>query len=104
MSLLLKLKLSFLILCISAIHVLGQSGNITGKITGSNGEGLIGAIAELRLVKDSSLSKAAATDINGAFVLENSKAGMYFIKASFMRCMNFAEIRRARKCSMALTL
>ncbi len=84
MSLLLKLKLSFLILCISAIHVLGQSGNITGKITGSNGEGLIGAIAELRLVKDSSLSKAAATDINGAFVLENSKAGMYFIKASFI--------------------
>ena len=84
MSLLLKLKLSFLILCISAIHVLGQSGNITGKITGSNGEGLSGAIAELRLVKDSSLSKAAATDINGAFVLENSKAGMYFIKASFI--------------------
>ena len=81
---LIKLKLSFIILCISAIHVLAQTGNITGKITGSNGEGLIGAIAELRFVKDSSLSKAAATDINGAFVLENSKAGMYYIKASFI--------------------
>jgi iron complex outermembrane receptor protein len=79
-----KLKFCILILCIVSAKVVGQTGNITGKITGSNGEGLIGAIAELRLVKDSSLSKAAATDVNGAFVFESSKAGNYYIKASFI--------------------
>ncbi|MBK7681729.1 MAG: TonB-dependent receptor [Bacteroidetes bacterium] len=84
MSYLIKLKLIFLILCVSAVQGWAQSGNITGKITGGNGEGLIGAIAELRLVKDSSLSKAAATDVNGGYVLENSKEGIYFIKASFI--------------------
>jgi hypothetical protein len=81
MSYLIKLKLIFLILCVSAVQGWAQSGNITGKITGGNGEGLIGAIAELRLVKDSSLSKAAATDVNGGYVLENSKEGIYFIKS-----------------------
>ena len=79
-----KLHLSLLFLCFSAIHSFGQNRNIIGKIAGNNGEGLIGAIAELRLVKDSTLSKAAAADINGTFVLENIKAGTYYIKASFI--------------------
>jgi iron complex outermembrane recepter protein len=83
------LKLSLLLLCLSAVSVFGQVGNITGKINGSSGEGLIGAIAELRLVKDSSLTKAAATDVNGAFVLENIKAGSYYIKASFIGFNSF---------------
>lgn len=83
-------KLSLLLLCFSAVSVFGQVGNITGKINGSSGEGLIGAIAELRLVKDSSLTKAAATDVNGTFVLENIKAGSYYIKASFIGFNSFS--------------
>lgn len=79
-----KLLLSLLFLYISVNHSYGQNGNVTGKITGINGEILIGAIAELRVAKDSTLSKAAATDINGTFVLENIKAGSYYIKASFI--------------------
>lgn len=79
-----QLFLSLLFLFISVISSFGQNGKITGKITGSNGEGLIGAIAELRIAKDSTLSKAAATDVNGTFVLENIKPGTFYIKASFM--------------------
>lgn len=79
-----KLFLSLLFLCLHNFYSFGQIGNITGKITGTNGDGLIGAIAELRITKDSTLAKAAATDINGDFMLENIKAGTYFIKASYM--------------------
>lgn len=80
----LKWKVSLFLICLSTLSAFGQGGIITGKITGNNGDGLIGAIAELRLVKDSSLTKAAATDINGTFVLENIKTGTYYIKASFI--------------------
>jgi iron complex outermembrane recepter protein len=74
----------FFYFILSAIQCSGQSGNITGKIIDANGKGLIGAIAELRVAKDSTLSKAAAADVNGEFVLENIKPGRYYIKASYI--------------------
>jgi len=62
----------------------GQTSTITGKIAGSNNEALIGAVAELRNTKDSTLQKAAATDINGSFEFESIKAGNYFIRANYL--------------------
>ena len=62
-----------------------QSGaSISGRIVDTNNEPLTGAVAELRNAKDSSLAKASVTDAQGKFMLENVKAGNYFMKASLL--------------------
>jgi len=62
----------------------GQVAKITAKITGKDHEPLTGAIGELRNSKDSLLAKVSVADANGVIVLENIKAGQYFLKASFL--------------------
>src|SRR4051812_33137558 len=76
-------KLAVILLLFSCT-AFGQSGKIVTKITGKDGDALTGSIAELRIVKDSSLVKTAVADAAGAVVLENVKAGSYFLKASFI--------------------
>ncbi len=62
----------------------GQSSTIAGKITDEKNEPLIGAVAELRNVTDSSLAKVNVTDVNGLFSFENVKSGNYFLKTSLV--------------------
>jgi hypothetical protein len=71
------------ILCFFTGLVYGQS-DISGKILNDAREPLPGAVAELRLAKDSSLAKAAVADYNGKYTLEKVKTGSYFIKTSFL--------------------
>jgi len=59
-------------------------GKVSGKITDEKNEPLTGAVAELRNAKDSSLAKASIADAEGKFVVENIKAGNYFLKASLL--------------------
>src|SRR5258706_1639267 len=61
-----------------------SSGTISGKITDGNNEPLTGAIVALRNAKDSSLAKASVADAAGKYVLDNIKAGNYFLKASLL--------------------
>ncbi len=62
----------------------GQTGKISGKITGAENEMLTGAVAELRNTKDSVLARAAVADAKGEYTLENVKPGEYFIKTTFL--------------------
>ena len=64
--------------------VSGQTGKITGKITGAENEMLTGAVAELRNSKDSVLARVAVADAGGEYVLDNVKPGEYYIKTSFL--------------------
>jgi len=64
--------------------VYSQDNHISGKITSAGSEMLTGAVAELRNAKDSSLAKASVADLNGKYILENVKAGEYYIKTSFL--------------------
>src|SRR6266496_677117 len=59
-------------------------GKVSGKITDEKNEPLTGAVAELRHAKDSSLAKASVADAEGKFVMENIKAGNYFLKVSLV--------------------
>src|SRR5258706_4076050 len=67
-----------------SVSAFGQSRMITGKITGTDGEPLTGAIAELRNSKDSSLAKVNVADAMGSFSFENVKVGNYFLKATLL--------------------
>jgi iron complex outermembrane receptor protein len=71
-------------LCAVSFKSFSQTHQITGRITGTGGEFLIGAVAELRNAKDSSLAKVSVADVTGVYHLENPKAGSYFIKTSFL--------------------
>src|SRR6185436_673150 len=62
----------------------GQTASITGKVTGTGGDPLTGAITELRNAKDSSLAKVNVADAKGVFSFENVKAGDYFLKVTLL--------------------
>src|SRR5688572_9447147 len=59
-------------------------GQVSGKITDGNNEALTGAVVELRNAADSSLAKANVADAQGKFIMENVKAGSYFLKVSLL--------------------
>src|SRR5258705_5789274 len=61
-----------------------NTGKVSGKITDEKNEPLTGAVAELRNAKDSSLAKASVADAEGKFIMENLKAGNYFLKVSLV--------------------
>jgi len=57
---------------------------VKGKLTDANNESLTGAVVELRFVKDSTLARVNVSDGQGRFVLDNIKAGDYYLKASLL--------------------
>jgi len=67
--------------------VMGQT--IQAKITDNNNEPLTGAIAELRLTKDSTLNKVAVADATGKVIFDQIKPGSYFIKTTFLGFNNY---------------
>ncbi len=75
---------AIIVLIFSALQLSAQTANITGKILGNNKEPLIGAVAELRNVADSSLAKASVADLDGKYNLEAVKPGSYYIRTSFL--------------------
>lgn len=66
------------------VQLFAQSSSISGRIVSKSGEALTGAVAELRNVKDSSLSKVNVADANGNYTFENISAGSYFLKISLL--------------------
>jgi len=66
-----------------------MSQTIQAKITDNNNEPLTGAIAELRQIKDSTLSKVAVADVSGKVIFEQIKPGSYFLKTTFLGFNNY---------------
>lgn len=59
-----------------------QTGEITGKITDENGEGI--PYANVQVVKDDELIKGATTDFNGFYSIKPLDPGKYSIKISYV--------------------
>jgi iron complex outermembrane recepter protein len=79
-----KSSLVVLLLLTGVLFVNAQDSNISGKVSSEKGEMLTGAVAELRNTSDSTLAKAAVADLKGNYLLENVKAGKYYIRVSFL--------------------
>ena len=71
------LLLSFLLL--SAFAMAQTGGRISGQVQESAGKGVNGATVTLLKATDSSLVKAAVSDRNGHYELENIKEGRYLL-------------------------
>jgi iron complex outermembrane recepter protein len=70
-----------LLFFLASITLSANAQTITGKIADEKKEPLFGASIGLMNQSDSSLVKAAATDDNGIFIMENIQPGNYVIKA-----------------------
>jgi iron complex outermembrane recepter protein len=75
------------LLCLLSLQINAQ--NITGLITDEKKEPQFGVSIALLLQKDSSLVKAAVTDENGRFELENIQAGDYLVRAYLIGYRNY---------------
>jgi hypothetical protein len=62
----------------------GYAQTISTKITDQKNEALTGAVVELRLSTDSTLSKVAVADADGIVKFDQVKAGNYFLKSTFI--------------------
>lgn len=72
--------LSVLIISFITVRINGQTGSVQGTITDKeNSETLIGATIQIE-----GTTIGTATDINGNFVLNNLKAGVYKLKISYV--------------------
>ena len=84
--------MKYILSILAGLTLLTQSAisqTIQAKITDSKNEPLTGAIAELRLIKDSTLSKVAVADVSGKVIFDQIKPGIYFLKTSFLGFNNY---------------
>lgn len=58
--------------------------NISGVVTDTDGDALVGASLRLLRSKDSTVIKAAAADGNGRYVLRDIADGRYVLEASYV--------------------
>lgn len=70
-------------------------GKISGKITDKNLTGIDAATVTLHRVKDSSFVKAALSEENGTFELEQIKEGDYFLRVSHLQFEKFSSPKLA---------
>ncbi len=74
----------YVLIVLIASVLSAKAQTISGKINDPEGKPAIFASVALYTAKDSSLSKAAATDEQGIFEFPNTSSGKYFITASFV--------------------
>lgn len=71
--------LAFTTICFSAFAY-----NITGSVTDTTGEPLVGASVRLLTARDSSMVRSAVADVNGRFTLKDVPKGKFITEVSYI--------------------
>ncbi len=85
-----QIAIVFFILFCSSI-LFSQNKIVTGIVTDTLGESLIGASVLLSAKKDSTMMGFSLTDIKGNFKIENIQEGEYFLQVTYMGYINHIE-------------
>ena len=83
------MKILTLFLLLITGNVYAQHYALTGKVKKSDSSAIVAATVSLHQAKDSTLIKAALTDINGNFKISNINTGNYFVQVKSVGITTF---------------